>query len=78
MIAAIPAEDRPTFIDIRTSADPLSAALNARGVKEGDWVGISMTFEGGRMSSFSLYDPPRTCLSCGAKTNTAGELPCGH
>jgi len=19
-----------------------------------------------------------TCLSCGAKTNTAGELPCGH
>lgn len=25
-----------------------------------------------------LLSPPRTCLSCGAKTNTAGELPCGH
>ena len=21
---------------------------------------------------------PRICLSCGAKTNSAGELPCGH
>lgn len=25
-----------------------------------------------------LFSPPVTCLSCGAKTNTAGELPCGH
>ncbi|WP_343743342.1 hypothetical protein [Herbaspirillum huttiense] len=24
------------------------------------------------------FADPRTCLSCGAKTNTAGELPCGH
>jgi len=21
---------------------------------------------------------PRTCLSCGAKTTPAGDLPCGH
>lgn len=22
--------------------------------------------------------PPRRCLSCGARTNDQGELPCGH
>lgn len=78
MIAAIPAEDRPISVDMRTTTDPLSAALSARGVKEGDWVGIHMMFAGPKMIGFEIYEPHRTCLSCGAKTDADGQLPCGH
>lgn len=35
-------------------------------------ITVTMTFHTHRTS------PGVTCLSCGAKTNTAGELPYGH
>ncbi|MFJ3048548.1 hypothetical protein ACIPEN_22160 [Herbaspirillum chlorophenolicum] len=61
MIAAIPAEDRPTII---AQEIPAHLAPKKRAAYWDD--------------PLAWYDAPRVCLSCGAKTNTAGELPCGH
>lgn len=55
MIAAIPAEDRPTIIEQVVHLPGEVHRVNA------------------------LISPAqRTCLSCGAKTNAEGQLPCGH
>ncbi|MFJ3048579.1 hypothetical protein ACIPEN_22320 [Herbaspirillum chlorophenolicum] len=58
MIAAIPAEDRPTIISIEVPGQLFTGNIKVSGIV--------------------LHSLPLTCLSCGAKTNTAGELPCGH
>ncbi|MBN9356214.1 MAG: hypothetical protein J0I15_07190 [Herbaspirillum huttiense] len=57
MIAAIPAEDRPTIIEqvVHLPGDVHRVRVN------------------------TIISPAqRTCLSCGAKTNAEGQLPCGH
>ncbi|QNB08361.1 hypothetical protein G5S34_17450 [Herbaspirillum frisingense] len=59
MIAAIPAEDRPTII-VQTVPQEVALKLVAH------HLGLSKPRSGVR------------CLSCGAKTDAEGQLPCGH
>ncbi|MFS2113306.1 hypothetical protein [Herbaspirillum frisingense] len=59
MIAAIPAEDRPTII-VQTVPQEVALELLAR------HLGLLKPRAGVR------------CLSCGARTNAEGQLPCGH
>lgn len=62
MIAAIPAEDRPTII-----VQPIPAKL-APHVHRGHAEGTHTR----------QAEHRKRCLSCGARTNAAGDLPCGH
>lgn len=59
MIAAIPAEDRPTIIEQRIPTHVLQAQALVQAIRE-------------------AQSKRRICLSCGAKTDEGGALPCGH
>lgn len=84
MIAAIPAEDRPTVIEQRvpehlTPPRPdLAEAVNAVRIE------VVHQFQNVLPRRFSVLarairnGAPLTCLSCGAKTLADGSLPCGH
>jgi len=67
MIAAIPTEDSMTVNYPKAHPVPVTISITVRCEDPAEVVRRVRAKFG-----------PLTCLSCGAKTNSSGELPCGH
>lgn len=65
---------------VRVGEAYLLGTIPAGGTFPDDFVPAAPDiYAGNRLMSRVLNTlTPRTCLSCGAKTNDQGEIPCGH
>lgn len=80
MIAAIPAEDRPTMIRQSIPGQDQARVFSVQASR----IEATHHYSNVLPRRFSVQlrakinGAPLTCLSCGAKTNEDGELPCDH
>ncbi|WP_148664581.1 hypothetical protein [Herbaspirillum robiniae] len=77
MIASIPAKGRPIIIEQRVP-DHLLESMKTFRIEAAHHFGNVLPDRFSVLARAVLNRGPLTCLSCGAKTNGAGELPCGH
>ncbi len=77
MIAAIPAEDRPTIIR-QPLPEHLAKAMNTFRIEAAHHFQNVLPYRFGVLARTICNRGPLTCLSCGAKTEPDGSLPCGH
>ncbi|MBW9332470.1 hypothetical protein FEE59_02985 [Herbaspirillum sp. RU 5E] len=80
MIAAIPAEDRPTIIRQSIPEQDLAWVFSVQTSR----IEAAHHYSNVVPRRFSVQlrakinGAPLICLSCGAKTNEDGDLPCDH
>lgn len=78
MIAAIPAEDRPTIIRQSIREQDRTLALKTSRIEAAHHYSNVLPRRLGVQLRAKINGAPLVCLSCGAKTDEDGELPCGH
>jgi len=77
MIAAIPAEDRPTIVR-QTIPTHLEQAVKTFRIEAVHHFSNVLPNRFSVLARAIRNHGPLTCISCGAKTDASGNLPCGH
>ncbi|BEV15124.1 hypothetical protein HBDW_19120 [Herbaspirillum sp. DW155] len=84
MIPAIPTEDRTNIISqqipeqVAQQRQELAQAMNTFRIEAVHHFSNVLPPRFSVMARVVRNRGPLTCLSCGAKTDALGELPCGH
>jgi len=80
MIAAIPAEDRPTIIrqSIPEPGQDRAQALKTSRIEAAHHYSNVLPRRFSVQLRAKINGAALVCLSCGAKTNEDGDLPCDH